>query len=85
MPKDPEDFVPEVPGRRIRHAIETLDGSLIRKVAETNIGRDDVIPSTTLPDRVGEPGGRRHVVGSRDTCDVIHVGSSSGTTLLARG
>ncbi len=39
MPKDPESL-----GRNIRHAIETLDGSLIRKVAETNIGRDDVIP-----------------------------------------
>ncbi len=38
MPKDPE-----VPRRNIRHAIETLEGSLIRKVADTNIGRDDVI------------------------------------------
>ena len=29
---------------QIRRAIETLEGSLIREVAELNIGRDDVIP-----------------------------------------
>ena len=58
MPKDPENFDSKVPGRRIRHAIETLDGSLIRKVAETNIGRDDVIalwfgePNVATPDFV---------------------------------
>ena len=31
-------------GRRLRPAIDELEGSLIRKVAESNIGRDDVIP-----------------------------------------
>lgn len=31
-------------GRRLRPAVDELEGSLIRKVAETNIGRDDVIP-----------------------------------------
>ncbi|MBT3400547.1 MAG: pyridoxal phosphate-dependent aminotransferase, partial [Rhodospirillaceae bacterium] len=31
-------------GRRLRPAIDDLEGSLIRQVAETNIGRDDVIP-----------------------------------------
>ena len=47
---------PKVPGPKIRHAIETLEGSLIRKVAETNIGRDDVIalwfgePNEPTPD-----------------------------------
>ena len=47
---------PAIPARNIRHAIETLDGSLIRKVAETNIGRDDVIalwfgePNVATPD-----------------------------------
>ena len=30
-------------GRRLRPAVDELEGSLIRKVAETNIGRDDVI------------------------------------------
>jgi aspartate/methionine/tyrosine aminotransferase len=51
MPKDPE-----LPRPKIRHSIETLDGSLIRKVAETNIGRDDVIalwfgePNMATPD-----------------------------------
>ncbi len=52
MPKDPDYFR----GRKIRHSIETLEGSLIRKVAETNIGRDDVIalwfgePNEATPD-----------------------------------
>jgi len=47
---------PNVPGRNIRHAIETLEGSLIRDVAESNIGRDDVIalwfgePNVATPD-----------------------------------
>ena len=51
MPKDPEKF-----RGKIRHSIETLEGSLIRKVAETNIGRDDVIalwfgePNMPTPD-----------------------------------
>ena len=31
-------------GRRLRPAVDNLEGSLIRKVAETNIGRDDLIP-----------------------------------------
>ena len=31
-------------GRRLRPAVDELEGSLIRKVAEMNIGRDDVIP-----------------------------------------
>ncbi|MBO22056.1 MAG: aspartate aminotransferase [Rhodospirillaceae bacterium] len=30
--------------RRLRPAVDELEGSLIRQVAETNIGRDDVIP-----------------------------------------
>ena len=30
-------------GRRLRPAVDELEGSLIRQVAETNIGRDDVI------------------------------------------
>jgi aspartate/methionine/tyrosine aminotransferase len=51
MPEDPDNF----PGK-IRHSIETLEGSLIRKVAETNLGRDDVIalwfgePNMATPD-----------------------------------
>ncbi len=51
MPNDPENF----PGK-IRHSIETLEGSLIRAVAESNIGRDDVIalwfgePNVATPD-----------------------------------
>ena len=51
MPKDTD-----LPRPRIRHDIETLEGSLIRKVAETNIGRDDVIalwfgePNVATPD-----------------------------------
>ena len=51
MPKDSELRRP-----KIRHSIETLEGSLIRKVAETNIGRDDVIalwfgePNVATPD-----------------------------------
>ena len=51
MPKDPENS-----RGKIRHSIETLEGSLIRKVAETNLGRDDVIalwfgePNMATPD-----------------------------------
>lgn len=32
------------PGRRLRPDIDRLEGSLIRQVAESNIGREDVIP-----------------------------------------
>ena len=48
--------VRQIPSRKIRHTIETLDGSLIRQVAESNIGRDDVIalwfgePNEPTPD-----------------------------------
>lgn len=51
MPKDLDNF----PGK-IRHSIETLEGSLIRAVAESNLGRDDVIalwfgePNVATPD-----------------------------------
>lgn len=47
---------PKVSGPKIRHSIETLEGSLIRAVAESNIGRDDVIalwfgePNVPTPD-----------------------------------
>jgi aspartate/methionine/tyrosine aminotransferase len=51
MPKDPDNL-----RGKIRHSIETLEGSLIREVAESNIGRDDVIalwfgePNVATPD-----------------------------------
>jgi hypothetical protein len=51
MPKDPKNL-----RGKIRHSIETLEGSLIRQVAETNLDRDNVIalwfgePNMTTPD-----------------------------------
>jgi len=56
MPKDPETVAHSRSPRNIRPAIETLEGSLIRKVADANLGRDDVIalwfgePNVATPD-----------------------------------
>lgn len=56
MPKDTEIAAITRSRRHIRHAIDTLEGSLIRKVADANLGRDDVIalwfgePNMPTPD-----------------------------------
>ena len=66
-------------GRRLRPAVDELEGSLIRKVAEMNIGRDDVVPlwfgepDLPTPDYI-----KQALVQAVASCGMVHRSAHHG-------